>query len=74
MRRHPKPEPTPVLDPETMVICTESFRPGAIARQIEKGQWLPLASPNVQAFPELFAVPLQALANSHKQMDQAKQG
>jgi hypothetical protein len=62
-----KPEPAPVLDPETPVICTEAFRPGAVARMIEKGDWLHLDHPAVRANPQAFAVPLSRLegVNEH---------
>jgi hypothetical protein len=49
------------LDPETMVVCTESFRPGYIANEIRKGMWLPLGHPTVQASKERFAIPLSQL-------------
>jgi hypothetical protein len=56
-----KPEPVPVLSGETMVVCMEGFRPSYISREIEKGQWLPLGHPIVQASREYFAVPLSQL-------------
>jgi hypothetical protein len=56
-----KPEPVPVLDPSTQVVCTTPFRPGAIARMIERGQSLRLDNPVVRASPEFFAIPLNAL-------------
>ena len=59
-RRRSKSEPAarPLLDDSTMVVCTEQFRPGAIAQMIERGQWIRLDDPAVKAFPERFAVRL----------------
>jgi hypothetical protein len=57
------PEPSPALpvDPSTMVICVESFRPALVARVIERGEWRRLDDPIVQAHPERFALPLACL-------------
>ena len=55
--RRPKPEPArPLLDGSTMVVCVEPFRPGGIARMLERGEWVRLDSPAVKAFPERFAL------------------
>jgi hypothetical protein len=41
-------------DPE--VIATETFRPGVVAHEIQRGQRLRLSAPAVRAFPESFLV------------------
>jgi hypothetical protein len=56
-----KGKPAPLLDPATKVVSTEAFRPKAITRMIEKGTWLRLDHPAVQAHKELFAVRLTDL-------------
>jgi hypothetical protein len=61
MRLRPKPEPAPLLDGETMVVCTEAIRPAYLSRLIERGQWLRFDSPVVQAHRDHFAVPLSQL-------------
>jgi hypothetical protein len=63
MLRRAKPEqPLPLsLDGSTMVVCTEEFRPGAVARMVMQGQWFRLDSPVVRARPEHFAVRLTDL-------------
>jgi hypothetical protein len=43
--RRPKLESAPVLDGATMVVCTEGFRPEAVARMVERGEWLRIDSP-----------------------------
>jgi hypothetical protein len=62
VRRRPKAESaTPSLDPATLVVAVETFRPGPVARMIEKGTWLALDSPVVRAWPDRFAVRLTDL-------------
>jgi hypothetical protein len=61
MLRRPQPEPAPLLDDETMVVCVEAIRPGYLSRLIERGEWLRLSSPVVQANRGHFAVPLSKL-------------
>jgi hypothetical protein len=56
-----KRKPALLLDPATMVVCTEAFRPQAVTRMIERGQWLRLDHPAVRAHPERFAVRLTDL-------------
>lgn len=42
----------------SLVICTEAFRPGAVARMVERGDYLRRDDPVVERFPAFFAVPL----------------
>jgi hypothetical protein len=58
IRRRSKAEPALPLDPGTMVVCVESFRRQPVARMTEKGSWLRLDDPQVQARLECFAVRL----------------
>jgi phage head maturation protease len=53
-----RPTIADLIDDDTMAVCVESFRPQAITRMIEKGQWLRLDHPAVHAHPERFAVRL----------------
>jgi hypothetical protein len=52
------------LDGSTMVIATETFRPGRITPLIERGEWRRLDSQVVQEYPERFAVRLVDLEQS----------
>jgi hypothetical protein len=61
LRRPTEPLPALPVDPSTMVICTESFRPALVARVIERGEWRRRDDPVVQANPQHFAVPLSSL-------------
>ena len=61
MLRRPKPEPAMRLDGSTLVVATETFRPSAVARLVERGQWMRLDSEVVAACPDRFAVRLTDL-------------
>lgn len=67
--RRPKPEPTLRLDRSTMAVATETFRPGAVARTVERGQWLRLDSAVFAACRERFAVRLSDLARERARQE-----
>lgn len=71
-RRRPKPAPR--LDGSTMVVCVEGFRPGAVSRVIEKGEWIRLDSPTVGACPEGFAVRLSDLERERAARQEGEPG
>jgi hypothetical protein len=50
------------LQPER-VVCIEAFRPGAVARMVERGDYLRRDDPVVERFPEFFAQPLTRTAH-----------
>jgi hypothetical protein len=52
-RRKQPPEPAPRLEIEA-AIAVETFRPGPVARMVERGDRLPLSHPTVRTFPEFF--------------------
>jgi hypothetical protein len=56
LRRKPKAE-HPVIE---AALCMQTFRPGAVAVEIKRGERLPIDDPAVTAFPSYFVgiVPL----------------
>ena len=70
----PRPEPALRLNPGTLVMATEAFRPGAVARIIEKGEWMRLDSPIVVACPERFAVRLTDLERERAARQEGEPG
>jgi hypothetical protein len=52
-----KPKPAPVIE---AALCMQTFRPGAVAVEIQRGDRLPIDHPAVTAFPSYFlgVVPL----------------
>lgn len=73
-KRRPKPEPALRLDGSTMVMACEAFRPGAVARIIEKGEWMPLDSSVVATYPERFAVRLSDLERERAARQEGEPG
>ena len=52
LRRKPKAEPiTPVIE---AALCMQTFRPGAVAVEIQRGERLPIDDPVVTAHPSYF--------------------
>lgn len=66
MSRRPETERTLLLDARTPCVCTTPFRPGAIARQIERGEVLRFGDQRVQTFVECFAVPLRHVLEAER--------
>ena len=63
VRRKAKPSiPEPVADWDR-VICTTTFRPGAGARLVERGNFLRRDDPIVANYPQFFAVALLDLVS-----------
>jgi hypothetical protein len=69
--RRPRADSAPILDPGTMVCCVQAFRPQAVSRMVERGDWLRLDNPNVQAWPQRFAVRLTDLSDQGHEEDAA---
>jgi hypothetical protein len=46
-----KPKAAPVIE---AALCIQTFRPGAVAVEIQRGDRLPLDDPVVTAFPGYF--------------------
>jgi hypothetical protein len=70
MRRRQKTTPLELPD---HVFATESFRPGAVAREISSGERRELTDPVVQQFPQLFRfrVPVAELVGG---IDETREG
>jgi hypothetical protein len=58
--------PGPVIEVEA-ALCVETFRPGAVARMIERGERLPLDHQAVRSFPQYFRglvqLPIEEIEN-----------
>ena len=57
-RRKAKPEQVETPEPER-VVCIEAFRPAAVARMVERGDYLRRDDPIVKANPAYFAIPIE---------------